>query len=321
MAGHKYQEPFMQAAHAAWSLGATIEPFIMQPFLRENTSDSNRTKSVIHNNVSVNAFQGLNVKHGFLITGAIITLVSFLTFFILWCIGPKFCRHDTHPKKKGVKNRADESKDKLDHVFFIGCLAILAFWFFTQVWIEVGLGSFVAIFAVKGLGWSKGEGSWVTSALWGSQCVGRVLSIPVAAFLAPRTMVLISVVGTASSAVILLCLLKVSYVFYWISVTLAGFTMSSAFGSMVLWASRHIPVTGVAASVFVAGSSIGGLVGPVVIGQLFEFSPMNMVYVTLAASLFQVLGVLLFELFTRFYSKDKQIWYDESTHNIGESLT
>ena len=33
--GHRHKEPFLQAAHAAWSLGATIAPFIIGRFLVE----------------------------------------------------------------------------------------------------------------------------------------------------------------------------------------------------------------------------------------------------------------------------------------------
>jgi len=33
--GHRYKEPFLQAAHACWSLGATIGPFIIGRFLIE----------------------------------------------------------------------------------------------------------------------------------------------------------------------------------------------------------------------------------------------------------------------------------------------
>jgi len=33
--GHRYKEPLLQAAHACWSLGATVGPFIISPFLVE----------------------------------------------------------------------------------------------------------------------------------------------------------------------------------------------------------------------------------------------------------------------------------------------
>jgi len=44
--GHRYKEPFLQAAHASWSLGATIGPFIIGPFLVELTQTN--TVSVVN---------------------------------------------------------------------------------------------------------------------------------------------------------------------------------------------------------------------------------------------------------------------------------
>jgi len=34
-AGHRYKQPALQAAHASWSLGATVGPFIIGQFLVE----------------------------------------------------------------------------------------------------------------------------------------------------------------------------------------------------------------------------------------------------------------------------------------------
>jgi len=33
--GHRYKEPVLLTVHASWSLGATIGPFIISPFLVE----------------------------------------------------------------------------------------------------------------------------------------------------------------------------------------------------------------------------------------------------------------------------------------------
>ena len=46
--GHRYKEPFLQAVHACWSLGATIGPLIIGQFLVElpqmyAANDDNKT--------------------------------------------------------------------------------------------------------------------------------------------------------------------------------------------------------------------------------------------------------------------------------------
>ena len=49
--GHRYKEPVLQAAHASWSLGATIGPFIIGPFLVE-LSQTNVVKDIDRNSSS-----------------------------------------------------------------------------------------------------------------------------------------------------------------------------------------------------------------------------------------------------------------------------
>ena len=321
MAGNRLQEPFMQAAHASWSLGATIEPFIIQPFLREKSNQDSKldienvTSTTVATNATSNIIstpsfnipRNMNVKNGYLLTGLIVVLFSLL-YLVAWCIGPKYFKKPPNQTRvPTADHNKEETSNKPGWTYQILCLSILFLSFFTQVWIETGLGNYVAAFAIKALQWSKRDASWVTSALWGSQFAGRIIAIPISVFISPRTMVFISVVGTVCSAGVMMALVKVSDIFYWISVVLAGVNMSSTFGSMVLWSSHHIPVTGVTSSVFQVGSSLGSLIGPVVTGHLFDdYSPMFMVYLLFAAASLQVLAVLVFNVFTYYFPRKYQ---------------
>jgi len=50
--GHRYKEPVLQAAHAVWSLGATIGPFIIGHFLVELPPKHNTKDDVNQNQTS-----------------------------------------------------------------------------------------------------------------------------------------------------------------------------------------------------------------------------------------------------------------------------
>ena len=54
--GHRYKEPFLQAAHASWSLGATIGPFIIGPYLVE-LPETNAVKDVNNASTFSSVFQ------------------------------------------------------------------------------------------------------------------------------------------------------------------------------------------------------------------------------------------------------------------------
>ena len=58
--GHRYKEPVLQAAHASWSLGATIGPFIIGRFLVE-LPERDAVKDVNNTSTSSSLFEAADV--------------------------------------------------------------------------------------------------------------------------------------------------------------------------------------------------------------------------------------------------------------------
>ena len=84
---------------------------------------------------------------------------------------------------------------------------------------------------------------------------------------------------------------------------------ATTFAAMVLLASESIEVTGRVASLLLAGSSTGGMTGPLLVGQLFDrVTPMCLVYVLVGVSLAHIGVFMLMLLFARRYdqSVDRQ---------------
>ncbi|MGC8782540.1 MAG: MFS transporter, partial [Anaerolineae bacterium] len=148
-------------------------------------------------------------------------------------------------------------------------LALLVLSFFVYVGAELSFGGWIYTYAVKrGLGTAT-SAAFLTSAFWGALMLGRLLSIPLAARLKPQTILLADLLGClASMAVILLW--PASTVALWVGTFGAGFAMASIFPTMISFAERYMTITGQITSLFLAGSSLGSMTLPWLIGQLFE---------------------------------------------------
>ena len=113
-------------------------------------------------------------------------------------------------------------------------------------------------------------------------------------------MVIIDLVVTAAAYLLLLVFVRVWPAVIWPSAAMAGMAMATTFPTGVLWISEAIPVTGRVAAIMVIGYSVGGMIGPMIVGTLFESStPMWFVYVVVAASVTHVILFFNMMLFIR----------------------
>lgn len=162
-------------------------------------------------------------------------------------------------------------------------VVLIALFFFLYVGSETSFGGWIATYAkAAGLG-DAATAAYLTSVFWGALTLGRLLSIPLAARLRPRTLLLGDLVG---------CLLSVLVVIawpgapaaLWIGTFGAGFAMASIFPTMISFAGRHMTTTGKTTAWFFVGASSGGMLIPWLIGQWFESTgPQVTVFIILAS--------------------------------------
>jgi len=163
------------------------------------------------------------------------------------------------PESRGA---ADGQADRL-------LLALIAAFFFLHVGAESSFGGWVFTYAVR-LGLSdKTTAAYLTSAFWGSLTLGRFLAIPIAARLAPRTILFGDLVAGLASVTIIL-LWPGSRVAIWLGTCGAGLAIASLFPTSLSFAERCMPITGRVTGWFLVGASAGGMSLPWLIGQLFE---------------------------------------------------
>ncbi len=162
-------------------------------------------------------------------------------------------------------------------------LLLLVLSFYVYVGAELSLGNWLSTYAVKLRLADAAGAAYLTSAFWGAFTAGRLVSIPLATRFTERTVLLADLVGSLGFVALIL-LFPHSAAVLWIAACGAGFAMASIFPTMISFAQRHMTITGQITSLFLAGSSLGSMTLPLLIGQLFDqIGPAVMVIFVAAA--------------------------------------
>ncbi len=171
-------------------------------------------------------------------------------------------------------------------------VALVALMMFLYVGAEVSFGSWVYTYAVTlGLGTAT-SAAYLTSLFWGALTLGRLLSIPLAARVEPRTILLADLIGTLLS-VGLIVLLPGWTPAVWIGAFGLGLSMAAIFPTVINFAGRRMAITGRVTSYFLVGASLGAMALPWLIGQLFERIGPSVVMSAILIDLLAALGLFV----------------------------
>lgn len=163
---------------------------------------------------------------------------------------------------------------------------------FLYVGAEVSFGGWIFIYA-SALGLSQGAAAaYLTSAFWGALTVGRLLAIPIATRLRPRSILMIDLAGCLVSVSAIL-LWPGSQTAIWLGTLGVGLAMASVFPTTISLAESRMTITGQVTSWFFVGASLGGMIVPWTIGQLFESIGPRVTMTTILADLALMTGVFV----------------------------
>jgi len=139
--------------------------------------------------------------------------------------------------------------------------------------------------------------AYLTSAFWGALTLGRLLGVPLAARYRPRSLLLADLAGCLISVGFLL-LVPATAAATWLGTLGLGLAMATIFPTSLSLAERRIPITGRVTGWFLVGSSLGAMLLPWLIGQLFESLGPQITLVAIGFDLALALGVLVVLLAT-----------------------
>lgn len=155
-------------------------------------------------------------------------------------------------------------------------LTWLAMGFFAlYVSTEVSFGGWIVAYALELNLVNPETGAYLASAFWGAFLVGRLLSIPLATRLMPRTILTMDLTAGAVSLVLLLIgtvVLPEMTVLLWIGTMGMGFSIASVFPTMLSFLEKRVTMTGRFTGRLFVAAGVGATLVPPLIGQLFELA-------------------------------------------------
>ncbi len=218
--------PFMNGLHFSWGVGAFLSPII--------------------------------VAQAVLISGDITWAYWMLAVLML----PVVIGLLRLPSPVAQANRHVSEPGRVNHVLLV---VLIAMFLFLYVGAEGSLGGWIFTYTVALRLSSETAAAYLTSAFWGALTAGRLLAIPIAARLRPRSVLLMDLAGCLVSMGIIL-LWPTSLVAVWVGAIGTGLAMASIFPTTLSLAESRLHITGQITSWFFVGASLGGMTVPWIIG-------------------------------------------------------
>jgi MFS transporter, FHS family, Na+ dependent glucose transporter 1 len=147
-------------------------------------------------------------------------------------------------------------------------ILILLFFMFA-VGLELAFGNWIYTFSTRLSLANASQAAYLPSAFWGAFTVGRLLGIGISRRLKPQTILLADIAGCLVAFTILL-VWPDSRLALWAGTIVMGLAIASVFATAMAFSERHVRLTGVLVGWIFVGTSIGGMVVPWLVGQLFE---------------------------------------------------
>ena len=333
--------------HFLQATGGILSPQVTKPFMIQTTETVmfanvtdvplNSTLSSLHNQTTpnitslsdfnittpagVHLHKETRVQYAYLISG-LMAVTSLITFLGLFLINRKRKTQEAEEHGESSEEHGLPPKIQTLAVALLCAVSTLATGFVDH------FPSFLATFGMLQLGWSQDRGSSMTSLMFATYAVGNLVGVFLLKCIKSRTLIYISYTTTFMS--IFLFFVSVWWrigPLQWIAVAVCGFTMSPILPTLFTWTQEAVaPVSGKIASAFLFSGSIGGMVNPIILGNLMESStPMWFIYLnasfaTLCVTLYTI-AVLLVWKFGKEKEKRKPFQYEtQIRQNISDAF-
>lgn len=257
--------PYMQAMHFCFAVGALASPLVLR--LVQTVTNSHATAFVVFG-------------------GVCLSLVAPLC--LLRSVPPR--TSESALDGNGQPGPRDKRVVRQEWLLVLSAAWVL----FMYVGLETGFGGFIVTYDVKGPpGLSEGDGQFMSSVYWGAIAVGRGSSIWAATRFTPTQMLVVSVVGSAASAALMLVFHAAPAVLWFGSATF-GLCMACIFPTVVSLAETFMRVQGKHASVFVIGAGIGEMIIPTTIAFTIDnVGSVSFLVIITVGALLQILSFWL----------------------------
>ena len=183
--------------------------------------------------------------------------------------------------------------------------SILFLFMLLYVGSEASYGGLLFTYTVKSrVNFDKQTAANVTAVFWGMFTAGRVFSI-VLALLKVRASVMMTLnVAGSVTAILILVFFPHNNIAVWITSALLGASFASIYPTAMTWMSEHLPISGKATSVVIAGGNIGDIAMPPAMAALIgNLNPDSFVYSVLTLIVLSAILLMLLLSMTAIYEK------------------
>lgn len=267
-----------------------------------NTTVSNVTE--VNNNATSShsvATQSTNIHYAFLITGILV-----LTAAVPFLVAVLQKRRTKKTKRQYSSESVDKNKlPKTIKRIILGILCVNSF--VATAYIDL-FPSFLTTFVMEQVSWTQKSASTITSVYFATYAVGNFIGVFILAYVTPTKLIAFSYISSALMITgFLLSVLFSHTELIWVTVALAGLTMSGILPTLFTWTQEHVtPITARLASMLLISGSAGVMVNPLLLGYMMEqLSPMWFIYLSLGETIFCALLFTTVFTMSRIYSAQR----------------
>ena len=250
--------PYLQALHSAFGIGAFISPLVMAPFLRKDAP-------VDQWHYAYWLIGGLHLPN-------LIWISVYAIQNELLAKKPKEINLESkefvpEEKEKEAASETDKKGIPSGNLSLLSMfiLALITLFIALYVGSESAFGAYIHTYAILHLNFEKDIAAYLNSAFWAAFAVGRICGIPLSLKLTPLQMITSDLIGSIISLVMIFIWNR-SAMILWIGSIFLGFTSASIYASAIAYTEMHISITGKRMSILAVGGSAGDAVIPLMIG-------------------------------------------------------
>jgi MFS transporter, FHS family, Na+ dependent glucose transporter 1 len=221
------------------------------------------------------------------------------TLFILFL--PGFIGLTLLKSPENVAKKADHGENLIVNFRMVGLMVLI---FFLSVGVQSGFGGWIFTYVSELQIADVAAAALMTSIYWGALTLGRLVAIPVSKKVAPAWMLLFNC-GMAVFVLGLILVWPLSRWMMWVGSAGLGLALSSIFPTLLSFAEARMNMTGRVTGLFFLGASLGGMLLPMLLGQIFEYVGSYEIMLTLFGASFLGLLVVILLQVNQFQEKSR----------------
>jgi FHS family Na+ dependent glucose MFS transporter 1 len=306
--------PYLQALHGAFGVGALFSPLIIAPFLQKSSPiDQWHYAYWLIGSLHIPNFIWIliyAIRDEFYSKNIQEINLENKEFISEGIIAPDEQQKVSENVPSSSENIASDEQPQVsvtvslssENIFILGLITIFLLLY---VGSESAFGSYLHTYASLHLDFEKDIAAYLNSIFWASFAFGRLCGIPLSIKFTPLEMIISDLIGSIGSLTLLLLLNKSSVVL-WIGSILFGLSVASVYPSAIAYTEKYVSITGKRMSVLVVGGAAGDAVIPLLIGYSINpkwIGPIGFIMILLIVVMLASLSFVFIILYVKHQSK------------------